>query len=72
MPRFEFHLSIPTEDYLAYYRGTVRQALARTAEGTPVLFPASLLTPFVTAAGIHGDFVLTCDARNRGARLERR
>lgn len=72
MPRFEFHLSIPAEDYLEYYRGAVRQVLARTAEGTPVLFPASLLKPFVTAAGIHGDFVLTCDAQNRGARLERR
>lgn len=72
MPRFEFHLSIPAEDYLEYYRGAVRQVLARTPEGTPVLFPASLLKPFVTAAGIHGAFVLTCDERNRSARLERR
>ncbi|GLH70427.1 hypothetical protein GETHPA_19600 [Geothrix rubra] len=72
MPRFDFHLSIPAEDYLAYYRGAARQVLARTEEGTPVLFPAALLKPFVTPAGIHGDFVLTCDERNRGARLERR
>lgn len=72
MKRFEFHLSFSSERYLDYYRGAVREIVARCADGQTVQFPASLLQPFVTSAGVHGDFVLTCDDTNKGARLERR
>jgi hypothetical protein len=71
MKRFEFHLSISPEDYLAYYRGTAHQVVARCANGLVIQFPASLLKPFVTAAGIHGDFVLNCDENFRAADLRR-
>lgn len=71
MRRYEFHLSIPPESYLDYYRGAARQVLARCPDGTAVQFPAALLKPFVTAAGIRGDFVLTCGDDCRGAHLER-
>ncbi|HJV47821.1 MAG TPA: DUF2835 family protein [Geothrix sp.] len=72
MQRFEFHISLSSDRYLDYYRGAVQQVVARCADGGAVQFPASLLQPFVTASGIHGDFVLTCDDANRGARLQRR
>jgi len=72
MPRFDFHLSISPEQYLAYYRGTARQVLARCPDGLTIQFPAFLLQPFVTAAGIHGDFVLTCADNFKGAELKRR
>jgi len=71
MPRFEFHLDLSPERYLPYYRGSIRQVLVRCRTGQTVQFPASLLTAFVTAEGIHGDFVLTCDDRNKGANLQR-
>ncbi len=71
MRRYEFHLSISPERYLDYYRGAVRQVLARCPDGATVQFPASLLKPFVTAAGIHGDFVLTCSDDCKGAHLQR-
>ena len=72
MKRFEFHLRISPEQYLDYYRGTVQQVLVRCPDGSTVQFPASLLKAFVAPAGIHGDFVLTCDDQNRGAILQRR
>jgi len=71
MKRFEFHLNISPEKYLAYYRGTAQQVLARCPDGLTVQFPALLLQSFVTSAGIQGDFVLTCDDNFKGADLKR-
>ncbi|HEX7554763.1 MAG TPA: DUF2835 family protein [Geothrix sp.] len=72
MQRFEFPLSISADSYLDYYRGAVKQVIARCPDGRTVQFPAALLQPFVTPAGIHGEFVLTCGDDNKGAVLRRR
>ncbi|MDR3682511.1 MAG: DUF2835 domain-containing protein [Geothrix sp.] len=71
MKRFEFQLRISPERYLDYYRGTIRQVVVRCPDGVTIQFPASLLQPFVTPAGIQGSFVLTCDEDNKGADLQR-
>lgn len=71
MKRFEFVLSISSLQYLQYYRGSVRQVLAQSITGATVQFPAALLTPFVTTAGISGRFVLTCEDDGKGAKLQR-
>jgi uncharacterized protein DUF2835 len=71
MKRYEFNLRITADQYLDYYRGTVRQVVARCSTGQTVQFPASLLQQFVTTEGICGRFVLTCDEDNRNSRLER-
>jgi hypothetical protein len=71
MKRFEFQLSISSQRYLDYYRGTVKQVVAKCTDGATVQFPASLLIQFVTNNGIHGDFVLTCDDSNKGSQLQR-
>jgi len=71
MLRYAFRLSLSSDRYLAYYRGEVQHVVARCADGQTVQFPASLLTPFVSTSGVHGDFVLTCDDDHRGARLAR-
>lgn len=71
MKQFQFHLNIPAERYLDYYRGTARQVVARCSDGLTISFPASLLKAFVLPTGIHGDFVLTCDEENKGAVLKR-
>ncbi|WLT32315.1 DUF2835 domain-containing protein [Geothrix sp. PMB-07] len=70
MKQFHFRLDISAERYLATYRGEVREVVARCMDGQVVQFPASLLQPFVTASGIHGAFVLTCNDQNRAPRLE--
>lgn len=72
MRRFEFHLAIPSETYLDYYRGSARNVIARCPDGLSIQFPAGLLQPFVTATGIHGDFVLTCEDTFKGASLHRK
>ncbi len=72
MHRFEFILHISSLEYLPYYRGEVKNVLARCADGRTVQFPATLLTPFVTSSGIRGNFVMTCDDDGKGAQLQRR
>ncbi len=71
MRQFEFALSITSQQYLEYYRGSVRQVVAQATTGVSVQFPAGLLTPFVTTAGIRGRFELTCEDSGKGARLRR-
>ena len=71
MRHYEFHLSITPEDYLDYYRGTVKVVVARSLQGEVLQFPASLLVPFVTHGGIHGTFVLTCGDDFKRASLDR-
>jgi len=71
MKRFAFRLNLTSDQCLAYYQGAARNVVARCADGQNVQFPASLLRPFMSPTGIHGDFVLTCDDAHRGARLER-
>lgn len=72
MKRFEFQLSITSEQYLAYYRGEVLQVVVYLANGKTMSFPAGLLREFVLPDGIHGEFVLTCDDQNKGAKLTRK
>lgn len=71
MKRFEFSLSISAPNYLHYYSGEIRHVVAQCSDGVTVQFPASHLTQFVTAAGIRGRFVLTCDDDNRNSELRR-
>lgn len=72
MQRFEFRLDISAEQYLAYYRGEILSVQVRLADGRLLNFPAGLLRPFLRPEGIHGDFLLSCNERNRQARLSRR
>lgn len=71
MKRFEFRLDISSEEFLDYYRGTVKQVLVHLDDGHTVQFPALLLKPFVTSGGIQGDFVLTCDDNFKNADLKK-
>lgn len=71
MHRYQFNLSISPEQYLDYYRGTIRHVVVRCASGQTVQFPASLLQRFVTPEGIHGSFILTCDQDHKSPNLER-
>ena len=71
MKRFQFHLSVSSEELLAYYRGAAQQVLVTCFDGLVIQFPASLLKTVVTRDGVHGDFSLTCDENNKGAMLLR-
>jgi hypothetical protein len=71
MNQYAFHLRIFPEQYLDYYRGTVKNVVVRAASGQTVQFPASLLQRFVATEGIHGDFILTCDENHKCISLQR-
>ena len=71
METYEFELAITAEKYLDYYRGLAHDVVARCANGQTIQFPASMLTQFVTVAGIQGRFLLTCNDKHRGAVLQR-
>jgi hypothetical protein len=71
MNRYAFHLRISPEQYLDYYRGTVRHVIVRSTSGQTVQFPASLLQRFVAQEGIYGDLVLVCDDNNKCIDLQR-
>ena len=71
MKRYEFQLRISPASYLDYYRGTIRHVMVRCTTGQSVQFPASLLQKFVTAEGIIGNFVLSCDENNKCLDLQR-
>jgi hypothetical protein len=69
--RLRFRLSITADTFEAYYRGRVRQVQVRSSDGTLVRFPASALRPFLTHAGIDGEFELTFDQNRRLIALRR-
>jgi hypothetical protein len=71
MKQYSFQLHISAEQYLEYYRGTVKSVVARTDSGLTVQFPASLLQRLVSPEGIHGHFTLTCDDHNKCVSLQR-
>ncbi len=71
MNQVRFFLDIPAHDYLTYYQGRARRVVVTALDGRRVQFPAERLRPFVTEAGVHGEFVLSFDDENRFAALER-
>jgi len=60
-----FRIELSAEKYLRYYAGGARSVVTRSFDGRRVQFPASALRPFVTHAGISGEFVLRFDANNK-------
>lgn len=66
-----FRLDISADDYLAYYRGSIRDIVVGTEDGRRVKFPAGALQPFVTRTGIRGRFELRFDANNKLIGLHR-
>jgi len=63
--RLRFRLSISAQEYLRFYQGQARAVLARGHDGQRVQFPADALRGHVTREGIHGEFELCFDDRQR-------
>jgi Protein of unknown function (DUF2835) len=64
-------LAIDADDMLRYYRGEVREVVARASDGRIVRFPVQSLRPFVGADGVQGRFRVVFDSCNRLVRLTR-
>lgn len=64
-------LHITREEYLAWYQGSAKIVHAKTADGRTIQFPANILQPFVTHAGIKGTFAIYFDERNKFKAIKR-
>lgn len=71
MQRFVFDLSIPPEQWMAYYRGAARHVVAVARGGERVQFAAKHLQRFVTRDGIRGTFEMVLDETHDLVRFER-
>ena len=72
MKEVYFTLRISRHDYLRYYRGSARHVIAKAHDGRTIQFPANILRPFVTRAGIAGNFVLYLDENNKLVTIKKR
>lgn len=68
---FRFSLSIPAEEYLAYYEGSVRWVQVTSTDGEHVRFPASALRAFVDELGVEGMFEMTIDENSKLVEIHR-
>lgn len=65
MDELRFTLAISAQAFLAYYEGTSKTVRVRAHDGRTIDLPAARLRPFVTRLGIHGEFLLRLDERNK-------
>jgi hypothetical protein len=71
MRQYDFQLLITAEQYLDYYRGTIRHVIVQCDDGRSMQFPAALLRKFIGSTGIQGKFRLICDANNKCIELRK-
>lgn len=64
-------LKIQAEEFQRLYQGNVKDVSARTIDGLSVRFPANILRPYVTHAGIMGTFAIHFSDENRFHSIEK-
>ena len=65
------HLNIPPEQFQRLYEGVAKTVNARSIDGKSVRFPANILRPFVTHAGVVGTFAIHFSAEHRFQNIEK-
>lgn len=58
-------LHISSDEFQRLYEGTAKEVVARSIDGLRVRFPANILRPFITHAGISGRFSIHFNNDNR-------
>lgn len=71
MTEYEFRLEISAQEYQRVYAGTAKSVVAEDMRGLRVQFPAAVLRPFVTHAGISGRFVIRMDENHKFVDIRR-
>lgn len=64
-------LKIQAEEFQRLYQGNVKDVSARSVDGLSVRFPANILRPYVTHAGIVGTFAIHFSDDNRFHSIEK-
>ncbi len=65
MRQVTINIAISAQDYLAHYQGIVKEVVARSSDGRNIRFPSTILQPFVSHHGVHGQFVISFDENNK-------
>jgi len=60
-----FTINITEYDFIAYYKGTVKNIIVRSEDGRTIQFPAHLLQQFVSTSGVSGRFKISFGADNK-------
>ena len=68
----DFDLMISKEEYLKYYKGSVKYVIVETHGLKTIKFPANILQSFVSHNGISGHFRIYFSSDQRFLRLERK
>ncbi|MEZ9538010.1 DUF2835 family protein [Shewanella sp. 10N.286.51.B8] len=58
---FNFSIYVSFNDFLPFYQGAVKNVEVRDRNGNVLHINGKYFRPFVTAAGIHGCFILRLD-----------
>ncbi len=64
-------LRIQPDEFQRLYEGNVKDVSARSVDGLRVRFPASILRPYVTHAGIAGTFAIHFSNENKFHSIEK-
>lgn len=64
-------LNIRPEEFQLLYEGVAKTVNARSLDGRTVKFPANILRPFVTHAGVVGTFAIHFSEENRFTGIEK-
>ncbi|HEB85644.1 MAG TPA: DUF2835 family protein [Gammaproteobacteria bacterium] len=71
MARIRFSLSLPAQTYRRYYQGEVKMVQVKSLDGQKLRFPAAILRPYLSHAGVSGLFELEFDENQHFVSLHR-
>ncbi|WP_283104587.1 DUF2835 domain-containing protein [Shewanella olleyana] len=63
--QFIFSMYISFKDFLPYYQGTVKNVEVKDVNGKILHINGKYFRPFVSSAGIHGQFVLRLESSGK-------
>ena len=67
----KFSINLSYERFLSVYQGHAKYVVARAYDGRNIQFPAEVLKPYLTKAGIYGNFAIHFDSQNKFKTLEK-
>lgn len=71
MIEFEFTLHLSADEYLQFYEGVAKAIQVRSRCGKTIQFPAEKMRDYVLADGVHGDFAIQLDDKNKFLSIRR-
>ena len=64
-------LHLSPREVLKYYSGSAKYVQTNSSDGQIVRFPANIIQQYVTNEGIHGEFVLEYDKKNKFCNIKK-